>query len=364
MKKHIDKLFLLSTLLLLVAGFFIFSSASMGLLAREGISYSTVALKQLFIGFVFGSLCLISFSHIPYVHWRKYAVPIFITSIVACICVFLPVIGFEHGGARRWLHFGTFTIQPAEILKLGAVMYFAAWIAKVKNKITTYKEGALPLFIILAITGALIIKQPDTGTFMVIFAALVAMFISAGGKWRYIGILFATCILGIVMLAFMRPYLMERILTFIDPSRDSYGAGYQIQQSMIAIGSGGIIGRGFGQSIQKFNFLPEPIGDSIFAVAAEEFGFFGALFLILLFLFFFMRGMKIASRIKDPFGMSMCVGIVTLIIAQAFINIGSMLSVLPLTGIPLTFISHGGTALVFALIEAGIVLNISKHQRA
>lgn len=150
----------------------------------------------------------------------------------------------------------------------------------------------------------------------------------------------------------------------LDPSRDALGSGYQIQQSLIAIGSGGIFGRGFGQSIQKFNFLPEPIGDSIFAVASEEFGFIGAVGLISLFLFFALRGFKVVSRVPETFGMLLGVGIITLIISQSFINIGSMLGVLPLTGIPLIFVSHGGTAMLFALAEVGIVLNISKSQRA
>jgi cell division protein FtsW len=249
-------------------------------------------------------------------------------------------------------------------LKLAVVVYFAAWLASIKDKVKTFKFGAMPLFILLAITGALIMKQPDTGTFMVIFAALVAMFITAGGKWRYIAMLFAGAILGIAILALIRPYLMSRFLTFLDPSRDAQGAGYQIQQSLIAIGSGGIFGRGFGQSIQKFNFLPEPIGDSIFAVASEEFGFAGALVLISLFIFFFIRGFKVATKIPDSFGMLMVVGLVTIITAQAFINMGSMLGVLPLTGIPLTFVSHGGSAMLIALLEAGIILNISKNQRS
>jgi cell division protein FtsW len=189
------------------------------------------------------------------------------------------------------------------------------------------------------------------------------MFIAAGGKWRYIFLLFTIATIGIITLAFVRPYLMARFMTFLDPSRDALGAGYQIQQSMIAIGSGGVMGRGFGQSIQKFNFLPEPIGDSIFAVAGEEFGFIGASALIILFVFFALRGLKVASRIPDTFGMLVIVGIITLIITQSYINIGSMLGVLPLTGVPLIFVSHGGTAMLFALAEVGIILNISKSQR-
>jgi cell division protein FtsW len=362
--KSIDKIFLLSIILLLVAGFFIFSSASLGLHAREGISYSSVAIKQFLVGFVAGGITLIIAAKIPYKFWRKYAFVIFLISIILCILVFVPKIGFGHGGAHRWINIGPYTFQPSEILKLGAIIYFAAWASAVKEKIKTFKYGALPLFIVIGVIGALLIKQPDTGTFMVTFVALVAMFIAAGGKWRYMMLLFVICVIGIIILASMRPYLMSRFMTFLDPSRDPLNQGYQIQQSLIAIGSGGVLGRGFGQSIQKFNFLPEPIGDSIFAVTAEEFGFVGALTLIGLYLFFALRGYKVGSRIGDPFGRLVVIGVVTHITAQSFINIGAMLGVLPLTGVPLVFISHGGTAMLFALAEVGIVLNISKHQRA
>jgi cell division protein FtsW len=301
-------MFLLSIVLLVVIGFFIFSSAALGLLAREGISYSSVALKQVLIGFVAGGITLVLGARIPYKVLRKYAFYIFLLSIILCILVFLPKIGFAHGGARRWLNLGSYTFQPSELLKLGAVIYFAAWAATVKDKIKTFKYGALPLFIILALTGALLMKQPDTGTFMVMFVALVAMFIAAGGKWRYILMLFLISVLSIAILAYIRPYLMARFLTFLDPANDPLGSGYQIQQSLIAIGSGGVLGRGFGQSIQKFNFLPEPMGDSIFAVASEEFGFIGAVTLIALILFFSLRGYKIGARISDSFGMLLVVG--------------------------------------------------------
>lgn len=363
--KSIDRTLLFFTVFLVAAGFFIFSSASLGLLAREGISYSSVAVKQFIVGFIAGGICLLVAARIPYTFWKKYAFYFFLISIILCILVFVPGVGFSHGGAKRWVytHIGSYTFQPAEFLKLGAIIYFAAWLGAVKDRVKTFKYGALPLFIILGVVGALLMKQPDTGTFMVIFAALTAMFLAAGGRWRYMALLFAICAVGILILAQFRPYLMARLTTFLDPSQDALGSGYQIQQSLIAIGSGGFFGRGFGQSIQKFNFLPEPIGDSIFAVASEEFGFLGAITLIILFLIFAMRGFKIAARVDDKFGMLMVVGIITFITAQAFINIGAMLGVLPLTGIPLTFVSHGGTAMLLSLSAVGIVLNISKHQK-
>jgi cell division protein FtsW len=167
-------------------------------------------------------------------------------------------------------------------------------------------------------------------------------------------------LLGIALLAFTRPYVMQRISTFFDPGSDPQGASFQVQQSLIAIGSGGMFGRGFGQSVQKFTYLPEPIGDSIFAVAAEEFGFVGSVFLLLLFVLFAARGLKIASRTNQIFPRLMIVGIVIMIVSQAFVNIGAMLGVVPLSGITLPFVSHGGTSLFITLVEVGIVLHISR----
>jgi cell division protein FtsW len=169
--------------------------------------------------------------------------------------------------------------------------------------------------------------------------------------------------MGIGVLAIERPYLMSRFTTFLNPGQNSLTSGYQIEQSLIAVGSGGLTGRGFGQSIQKFNFLPEPIGDSIFAVASEEFGFIGAVGIVLLFVFFAFRGLKIAGRVPDNYGRLITVGIVIMIVSQAFVNIGAMVGILPLSGIPLPFISHGGTALFMTLAEIGIVLNVSKSMR-
>jgi len=188
------------------------------------------------------------------------------------------------------------------------------------------------------------------------------MYMIAGGKWRY---LLAACTIGAAGLLFListKPYIHDRIATFLDPSSDALGSSYQIQQSLIAIGSGELFGRGFGQSIQKFGLLPEPIGDSIFAVAGEEFGFIGSIILVSLFLFFAHRGLRIATRAPDLYGGLVAVGIVILIISQSFLNISAMLGIIPLTGTALLFVSHGGTALLFSLIEVGIVLNISSFQ--
>lgn len=362
-QRGIDKLLLSITVILVITGFFIFTSASLGLLARSGASFTSVAFNQIIFGIIGGTIAMVLMSNIHYRIWRKYAFYIFIGGVLLTLLVFVPYIGFSHGGATRWISVGPFTMQPAEILKIAFVIYLATWLSGVQKNITSFKLGTLPFFALLAIPGVALLLQPDTDTFLIMATAATAMFITAGGRWLHVFIAGAIGIVLIVTLAFMRPYVMDRLTIFLDPSKDPQGAGYQIQQSLIAVGSGGVVGRGFGQSVQKFEYLPEPIGDSIFAVYSEEFGFLGSTLLIGLFTFFTFRGYKIASHAVDLYGMLLVVGIMTLIITQAFLNIAAMVGMAPLSGLPLPFISHGGTALLAVLAAVGIVLNVSKYQR-
>ncbi|MSR73399.1 cell division protein FtsW [Candidatus Parcubacteria bacterium] len=366
MKSHrVDKPLLISILILAIGGFFIFSSASLGLLARtSGSSFSNVAFSQAFYGLFLGFVVFFITSHTPYKFWRKHALLLFFLSLIATACVFIPQISFLHGGARRWISIAGFSFQPSEFLKIGFIIYLAAWIASVKQGVKTFRFGLLPFLVLVAITGGLLLAQPDTDTFFVILLSGIAMYFVGGAQKKHIALMILIAIIGFATIIMMRPYVLSRIMTFVDPSRDSLGSSYQIQQSLIAIGSGGITGRGFGKSIQKFSFLPEPIGDSIFAVASEEFGFLGSIFIVGMFFFFAFRGLKIAARAPDMFGGLMAVGIVILIVSQSFINIASMLNVFPLSGITLPFISHGGTSLFMTLAGVGILLNISKFKKA
>jgi cell division protein FtsW len=282
-KARVDKPFLFSAVILMIVGFFIFSSASLGLLARSGANYSSVAFSQTVLGLFMGTVAMIVCSNLDFKIWKKAAFYLLIAAIIMCIVVLIPGIGFEYGGARRWLVIAGVSFQPVELLKLAFIVYFAAWSAGVKNEMQTFKYGFLPLLVLFAISAVLLLSQPDTDNLALIGVAGTVMFISAGGRWRYVSLLAVMAIVGLTVIAFSRPYVMQRIETFLSPHTNSQGSSYQIQQSLIAIGSGGIFGRGFGQSVQKFNFLPEPIGDSIFAVAAEEFGFVGAVSLIVLF---------------------------------------------------------------------------------
>jgi cell division protein FtsW len=359
----VDIPFLVSLAILVAVGFLIFSSASLGLLSKNSIKYSNVAFNQTFFGLFLGSLACVVTSKIPFQFYKKNAFFIFIAGIVLSLLVFAPVIGVEHGGARRWVSLGSISFQPSEVLKIAYIMYFAAWAARAKDRIQTIGHGLVPFIVVTAITAAVLLAQPDTDICMVAILGGLAVFLAAGGKWKHIFLLFIIGLFGLGVIAFTRPYVMTRINTFISPDKNAQGSGYQIQQALIAVGSGGVYGRGFGQSIQKFNFLPEPIGDSIFAVAAEEFGLTGGILLVLLFVFFALRGLKIATQTPDLFGRLLVVGIVILIISQAFVNISAMVGILPLSGIPLPFVSHGGTALFITLAEAGIILNVSKTMR-
>ncbi len=361
--KKVDKPFLIITSILVIVGFMIFSSASLGLLAQGTGKFYAVMFNQLVLGLCGGLTAAVILSHIHYTWWRSKAFYIFIASSIAMLLVFVPGIGVFHGGAHRWIGLGGFSFQPSELYKIAYVLYIAAWMASVKAKAGTFKFGTLPFLILVGITALLVLAQPDTDTFLVIVLSGLGVFVAAGGKWRDLIIMGLIGVLGLALLVSARPYLMKRVQTFMDPSKDPTGSGYQIQQSLIAIGSGGLFGRGFGQSIQKFNYLPEQIGDSIFSVAAEEFGFVGSVAIILLYLSFAYRGFRIAIRAQDPFGAYVVVGLVILIVTQSFLNIAAMLSIIPLSGTPLLFISHGGTALFFTLASTGIILNISRYQK-
>lgn len=359
---RISRPFLILTLILVMGGFFIFSSASLGILARDEIKFSNVAFTQFFYGLFLGSLACLFFARTDYHLWKKYSLVFLIGSILLTLAVFTP-LGIEHGGARRWLDLKFISFQPAEFLKIAFIIYYAAWLSGLKEKVSTFSLGFLPFVVFAGIIGAILLTQPDTDTFAVIIFAALSMYIAAGAKWRHIGLVF---IMGIIMLAtlyFTRPYIKQRIESLIHPATNSQTSSYQLNQSLIAVGSGQIWGRGFGQSIQKFHYLPEPMGDSVFAVAAEEFGFVGAFIIIALFVVYGLEGLKISIRSTDNFGRLMSLGIVILIVSQAMVNIGGMIGVLPLTGIPLPFVSQGGTALLTTLVEAGIIMNISRNNK-
>ncbi len=357
-----DRMFLMLVFSIALAGLAIFSSATLGLLARENSSVSRDILLQAGLGLGLGFLAFLLARAVSLAWIKRFAPYIYALTILFSVLVFVPGIGFYAGGATRWIDLGFTTVQPAEFLKIGFVLALAWWLAPRARQLENIRKGLFPFIALLAVPTILLLAQPNTSTAFLLLATGAVMYFSAGAPWRDFGILalFAVSMLGVVI--FMRPYVLERVQTFLNPSANSLSSGYQIQQSLIAIGSGGLLGRGFGQSIEKFNYLPEPAGDSVFAVFAEETGFLGSAILLALFIALSARGIVIAGNSRDLFGGLVALGFSFIIILQVFINIGAMLGIIPLTGLPLPFVSHGGTALMAVLLMCGFILNVAAHR--
>jgi cell division protein FtsW len=338
--------------------------ASAGVLygeSRFGDSY--YFFKQQLLGLGVGFLALFVFQSIDYRVWRRFVVPIFFIAVGLLILVFIPGFGTTVYGAARWVTIGPISFQPSEVMKLAIILYLAAWLSgsgKAQGKASDFYEGLVPFLLILSVVSFLIIKQPDTGTLGLIFIIAMSIFFASGAKLSHIASLIGASLVFLLILIKMAPYRMQRLLVFLNPEHDPSGSGYQITQALLAIGSGGIFGIGLGQSRQKFNYLPEPVTDSIYAVLGEEFGLMGAGIVVALFMFIAWRGFQIARGAQDEFGRLLAVGITTWIVGQAFINIGAISGLIPLTGITLPFISYGGTSLAVLLGSFGILLNISK----
>jgi cell division protein FtsW len=293
-------------------------------------------------------------SLLDYRFWKKVTIPLLIFSLISLILVLIPGIGREALGAKRWLGLGFFSFQPAELAKLAFIFYLSSFFTKKKN--------VWPFLATLAVLVGLIMFEPDLGTTVVLVASGLSIYFVSGASIFSIGLIALLGIISGVGLIFFSPYRKERLLTFFDPSKDPLGASYHIRQILVAIGSGGLFGVGLGQSRQKYEYLPEVTTDSIFAVIAEEIGFIGGVIIIALFLLLIWRGFRIAKEAPDEFGKLLAVGITAWIGFQALINLCSMVALVPLTGIPLPFISYGGSSLILSLAAMGILVNISKQR--
>jgi cell division protein FtsW len=339
------------------------------MIASAGIAYSKTRFgdpyfffkHQLFYGVLPGLFILYVVQKINYTFWKKISFLFFIASIACLILVFVPDVGTRIYGASRWIQLGSFSFQPSEMLKLSLILYLAAWLEHRTEKIKDFYEGLVPFVAIVAIASFLLIKQPDMGTLGVIILISLSIYFISGARLSHIILMGGLGSMALYILVKIEAYRMDRLLVFLHPELDPRGIGYQVNQALLAIGSGGIFGVGLGHSLQKFNYLPEPVGDSIFAIIGEELGLIGGVFLCLLFLAFALRGLRLAQRTPDRFGKLVVVGIVSWIIFQAFINISAIIGLIPLTGIPLPFISYGGTSIIFLMVGVGILLNISKY---
>lgn len=349
---------------LLVIGLLILASASWPLGLERFSDGSYFLVHQLIFGVLLGTAGFIGAFLVPYEYLRKGATAALAVSVALLVSVFIPGIGADFGTSHSWIRIGTFSLQPSEIVKLTYLIYLAAWLeARNSKEIQDVQTGLLPFLMILGLISGLLILQPDTGSLMIIVAMSMAVFISAGARWRHvIGVLVGGGVLLGLLIA-QSPYRADRLLTFLHPEADPLGIGYHINQALLAVGSGGLFGRGYGHSVQKYQYLPEVAGDSIFAVMAEEFGFLMSVGFLALYLAFLWRGLMIAEGANNAFARYLVVGIVAWIGFQAMVNIGAMVGIFPITGVPLPFVSYGGTALAMAMIGCGIILNISRTAR-
>ncbi len=320
-------------------------------------------IKNQLFSFIIGIFAFVFMTRFDYRNLKKFALLIIIITIFLLISVFLPGLGTDLLGAKRWVTIGPIFFQPSEIVKLTFLIYLATWLEKRGDDIKDSSAGLAPFVIILVGVLGLIMLQPDLGTMTVMGVIAMSCYLVAGAPVLHLAGIGLGAAGTITLLVKLAPYRVERFMVFLNPELDPQGIGYHINQAFLAIGSGGLLGLGLGHSRQKFNYLPQASSDSIFAVIAEELGFIFAVMLIVLFLIFMFRGFKIAKGAPDKFGKIMATGITSWFIFQALMNIGAMTGILPLTGIPLPFISQGGSALVVSLAAVGILVNISKYSK-
>ncbi|MFD2116222.1 stage V sporulation protein E [Paenibacillus yanchengensis] len=357
-----DIYMLLAIVLILVIGLVMVYSASAVLAFNQfGDRFYFVKRQVLFAGLGIGALLLMMRIH--YSTWKKFAPTILIICFVLLVIVLIPGIGVVRGGARSWLGISSFGIQPSEFMKLAMVLFLSKWLSERQQQITHFTKGLLPSLAFMGTAFALIMLQPDLGTGVVMVGASVLLIYVAGARIAHLGSIALVGVAGLVGLIIAAPYRLQRITAFLDPWSDPLGSGYQIIQSLFAIGPGGLVGLGLGMSRQKFSYLPEPQTDFIFSILAEELGFIGGATLIVLFLILVWRGIRTAIAAPDIFGSLLATGITSIIGVQVLINIGVVIGMMPVTGITLPLISYGGSSLTLLLTALGILLNISRYSR-
>lgn len=358
--KKPDKGLIIIIFLLLIFGLAILFSSSIVISQEQTGKPYYYFFHQLIYGGVLGIIAFFICQKINYKFWKKFSLLIFFGALILCALVFVPKFGYAHGGAQRWLVFGPINFQPSELLKLALVIYLAAFFSK-KSVQDNAASTLIPFLAITAIIGGLMALQNDAGTLGLIIIVSFIMYFLSGAKIPHIIIVILCYAAAFLALVKFFPHRVQRFTTFLNPTVDPRGISYQINQALLAIGSGGLFGKGFGQSIQKYNYLPEPMGDSIFAVASEEIGFVGGIIFIILFILLIFKGLKIVKKTPDTFGKLLACGIISWFGFQVLINIAAITGLIPLTGIPLPFVSYGSSALVITLAGAGILTNISKH---
>jgi cell division protein FtsW len=308
-----------------------------------------------------GVAALVVFMHMDYNRLRAWSVPMLLVALAGLIAVLLPGVGVERNGAERWLVAGPVSIQPSEFAKLAVIIYIAAWLASRGTDINKFSLGFVPFVLLLGIVGGLVIAEPDMGTTIIIFLTASTLFFVAGAPLSHLALLIATGGFISYAVILQRDYQLDRLATFANPESDPQGGGFQITQLLVALGSGGPLGLGWGEGRQKFFYVPGSHTDGVFAILGEEIGFIGLIAILGLFAFFISRSVLVTLRSRDRFSMLLCIGIIAWIAGQTLINIGGITRTIPLTGVPMPFLSYGGSSLIMVMAAVGVLLSVSRY---
>ena len=356
-----SRLYSISILFLCLIGIFTIYVASQYWAAKD-YNDSFYFMKRQLCFFIPGILLMNISSRCSLLHLRKHTKGIYIASIIALILVLIPGIGIQRNGSRSWFGIGSFLIQPAEFFKIAMIIFLADYLAK-KPKLKRFWKDIVPAAMIFAIGFALMMLQPDFGSAMVMACAAIVMLICADVPFHFFYKMGLVAMIGLIALIMSAPYRLARIMAFVDPFQDPLGSGFQMIQSLFAISPSGILGQGIQGGMQKHFYLPEPHTDFIFAMFCESFGFIGALFLLLLYVFIFYQGMKMIKTCYDPFLCYCGVGILSLFAIQTMINLGVVVGLFPVTGVTLPFFSYGGSSLLLMMFSMGLLNALHQEDR-
>lgn len=351
---------LVATTVLVILGLLAVYSASFAVGYREYGDTNYFVARQAIFALV-GLLAMVAFMRLDYVRLRALSVPLLALALLGLLLVLVPGIGVERNGASRWLAFGPVSLQPSEFAKLAVIIYISAWLASRGQQIHRFSLGFVPFVLLLGVVGGLIMAEPDMGTTLVILLAASTLFFVAGAPLTHLGLLIAVGGAISYFVVTQRDYQLDRLVSFMDPESDPQGVGFQILQLLIALGSGGPVGLGWSESRQKFFYVPGSHTDGVFAILGEELGFVGLLAILALFGFFIYRALRMTVRSRDRFAVLLGIGISSWIAYQTLINIGGITRTIPLTGVPLPFLSYGGSSLIMVLAAVGVLLSISRY---
>lgn len=355
-----DYMLLVATAMLVIAGLLAVYSSSFAVGYHEYGDTNYFVARQAIFALV-GVAAMTFFMRMDYARLRALSVPILFAALLGLMAVLLPGVGVSHNGAARWLVLGPVSVQPSEFAKLAVIIYISAWLASRGQQIHQFSLGFVPFVLLLGVVGGLIIAEPDMGTTLIVLLVASTLFFVAGAPLTHLGLLIAVgggISYGVIM---QKEYQLDRLVSFVDPQSDPQGMGFQILQLLIALGSGGPLGLGLGESRQKFFYVPGAHTDGVFAILGEELGFVGLLFILGIFAFFVYRGLHVTIHSRDRFAMLLGIGIVSWISFQTLINIGGITRTIPLTGVPLPFLSYGGSSLIMVMAAAGVLLSISRY---